>query len=326
MSQFTSILTIEDFKAGETRISQNHFEKDTLKSYISEVQEDVLKKLLGVNLYLEFGAQLPNPTSRKFNDLLNGVVYTCDDNTFDYTGLKRMLKYFTYNEYVNDQDVQNTIIGNVSGKSRNSENLTPNATLAFSEAKNNKGVDYYKEARKFIEDNNEQKRVSSSIVDNLNNTYTVFVSDTLYMVTGEKFILNGDEYTFGAITENNNFTFNADSGLNFPNESEIIYEIFSNFNGIEKNKSFFGGAISWQMATFTISAAGANLNITKDSTRSKARFNLFEIEIKIVNNILVFLPNGVTIDFASDTVTGYASPEELADQIGVWIEEANAGA
>ena len=155
-----------------------------------------------------------------------------------------MLKYFTYNEYVNDQDVQNTIIGNVSGKSRNSENLTPNATLAFSEAKNNKGVDYYKEARKFIEDNNEQKRVSSSIVDNLNNTYTVFVSDTLYMVTGEKFILNGDEYTFGAITENNNFTFNADSGLNFPNESEIIYEIFSNFNGIEKNKSFFGGAIS----------------------------------------------------------------------------------
>ena len=80
------------------------------------------------------------------------------------------------------------------------------------------------------------------------------------------------------------------------------------------------------MATFTISAAGANLNITKDSTRSKARFNLFEIEIKIVNNILVFLPNGVKIDFASDTVIGYASAEELADQIGVWIEEANAGA
>lgn len=244
MSQFTSILTIDDFKAGETRISQNQFEKDTLKSYIAEVQEDVLKKLLGIELYLEFGAELPNPTTQKFIDLLNGVFYTCGDNTFDYTGLQRMLKFFTFNEYVNDQDVQNTIIGNVSGKSRNSENLGSNATLSFSEKKNNKGVDYYREAQKFIEENNEQKRTSSSVTDNLDGTYTVAVSSTLYMVTGEKFEINGEEYIFGAITENDNFVFSAPNGLNFPDESEINYEIFSSFKGVEKNKSFFGGAIS----------------------------------------------------------------------------------
>jgi len=244
MSQFTSILTTDNFKAGETRISQNQFEKDTLKSYIAEVQEEELKKLLGIELYLEFGAELPNPTTQKFIDLLNGVVYTCNDLTFDYTGLKRMLQYFTFNEYVNDQDVQNTIIGNVSGKSRNSENLGPNATLSFSEAKNNKGVDFYRAAQAFIINNNEQKRVSTAVVDNLDDTYTVSVDITLYMVTGQPFMINGVEYTFGVITENDNFVFSAPTGLNFPNESKINYEIFSTFKGVEKNKSFFGGAIS----------------------------------------------------------------------------------
>ena len=54
MSQFTSILTTEDFKTGEFKISQNQFSKEDLRSYISEVQEEFLKKLLGDELYLEF--------------------------------------------------------------------------------------------------------------------------------------------------------------------------------------------------------------------------------------------------------------------------------
>jgi hypothetical protein len=244
MSQFDSILTTSDFTSGETRISQNQFEKDTLKDYIKEVQEDTLKDLLGAELYLQFGAELPNPTTQKFIDLLNGVVYTFNDVLSDYTGLKRMLKYFTYNEYVNDQDVQNTIVGNVSGQSRNSENLTPNATLSFSEAKNNKGIDYYRDSYKFIQSNDKQERISTAVVDNLDNTYTVSVSSTLYMVAGDTFNINGNEYIFGVITENDNFVFSAPSGLNFSDESEIIYYIFSTFCGKKKNKSFFGGAIS----------------------------------------------------------------------------------
>jgi len=79
------------------------------------------------------------------------------------------------------------------------------------------------------------------------------------------------------------------------------------------------------MATFTISATGAQLNITKDGVPSRSKINLFEIEIKINNNILVFLPDGTKIDFSSDTVTGFASPEALGDQIGLWLESANAG-
>ena len=244
MSQFDSILTTSDFTSGETRISQNQFEKQTLKDYIKDVQENTLKDLLGIELYLSFGASLPNPALQKYTDLLNGVVYTSDDVVYDYTGLKRMLKFFTFNEYVNDQDVQNTIIGNVSSQSRNSENLGPNATLSFSEAKNNKGVEFYREAQKFIQLNDKQTRTSTAVVDNLDGTYTVSVENTLYMETGEAFEINGKEYTFGVITENDNFIFSAPTGLNFPNESNIIYFIFSTFCGKDKNKSFFGGAIS----------------------------------------------------------------------------------
>ena len=244
MSQFTSILTTEDFKTGEFKISQNQFSKEDLRSYISEVQEEFLKKLLGAELYLEFGAELPTPTTQKFINLLNGVVYTYNDKVYDYTGLKRMLQYFTFYHFSNDQDVQNTIIGNVKGQSRNSENLSANATLAFSEERFNKGVDYFKDANIFIKYNNSQERTSTAITDNLDNTYTVAVSDTLYMVSGASFTLNGVDYTFGTITDNTSFTFAASTGLNLPNVSEIKYEIFSNFKGVEQNKSFFGGMIS----------------------------------------------------------------------------------
>jgi len=243
MSQFSSILTTNDFTAGEIRISQNQFEKDSLRSYISEVQEYYLKKLLGDELYLEFGAELPTPTTQKFIDLLNGVVYSEHETVYDYTGLKRMLKYFTFYSYTNDQDVQNTIVGNVKGQSRNSKNLSANATLAFSEEKFNKGVDYFKQARLFIKLNDKQERTSTAVVDNLDNTYTVNVADTKYMVTGEAFTINGVEYTFGTVTSSS-FTFAASTGLNFPNVSEVKYQIFTNFKGEEQNKSFFGGMIS----------------------------------------------------------------------------------
>ena len=79
------------------------------------------------------------------------------------------------------------------------------------------------------------------------------------------------------------------------------------------------------MAIFTVEAKGADLKITKDGVPSRTRINLFEIEIKITNNIFVFLPNGTKIDFATDTVTDFLTPEELGDQIGVWIKEANTG-
>ena len=191
------------------------------------------------------GAELPTPTTKKLLNLLNGVVYTYDLKVYDYTGLKRMLQYLTYYYYTNDQDVQNTIIGNVAGQSRNSENLTPNSTLAFAEEKFNKAIDYFKEAQLFIQYTNSQKRTSTGVTDNSDNTYTVAVTDTLYMVTGAAFTINGESYTFGTITENTSFTFTASStGLNFPSVSEIKYNIFTNFKGVLQNKSFFGGMIS----------------------------------------------------------------------------------
>lgn len=245
MIQFTSILTTDDFKKGETRISQNQFEKETLKLYIAEVQEEYLKKLLGDELYLEFGAQLPNPALQKFIDLLDGVVYLNDQGQkVDYTGLKRMLQYFTYYAYTNDQDVQNTIIGNVSGQSRNSQNLGPNSTLAFSESFYNKAIDYFRQSQEFIHSNDEQERVSTNVVDNLDGSYTVSIDSTLYMVTGQPFTINGQQYDFDTVNTDISFDFQAVTGLNFPAESEIKFEIFPTFNGSKQNKSFFGGAIS----------------------------------------------------------------------------------
>lgn len=79
------------------------------------------------------------------------------------------------------------------------------------------------------------------------------------------------------------------------------------------------------MATFLIEARGADLRIQRDSIASKTRINLFDIQININNNVFLFFPSGVKIDFNTDTVTGYANPQALGDQIGTWIQEANTG-
>ena len=79
------------------------------------------------------------------------------------------------------------------------------------------------------------------------------------------------------------------------------------------------------MANFLIEARGADLRIQKDGVASRTRINLFNIEIKITNNTIFFFPSGVEIDFNTDTVTGFTTVEQLGDQIGTWIEEANTG-
>jgi len=242
MSQFTSVLLPDNFKTGETRLSQNQFDKESFKEYIADTQEKYLKKLLGDTLYLLFGAELPTPTLQKYTDLLNGVVYTHNDLNVDYTGLSRMLKLFTYESYVTDQDVQNTIIGNVSGKSRNSEKLTANETLGFAQEKYNKGVDYFKDAQLFVTRNKNQERTSTAIVDAA-GTYTVSVESTLYMVIGDTFDLNGVDYVFTAVIEDVSFEFVAVAGLNLPNIVTVSYEIFPSFCGLIIDKSFIGGMI-----------------------------------------------------------------------------------
>lgn len=79
------------------------------------------------------------------------------------------------------------------------------------------------------------------------------------------------------------------------------------------------------MATFLIQARGADLAIQRDSVPSRTRISLFDIQININNSLFVFFPSGVQIDFNTDTVTGFANPQALGDQIGTWIEEANTG-
>lgn len=245
MSQFTSILDTTDFASGKFKISQNKHDKDDLEAYIADTQEEILKCLLGDELYLEFGAEIQNPppTSQRFIDLLDGVVYTYDEKKVDYIGLKRMLELFTYYNYVEDQPIQNTIIGNVKGVSRNSENLSGTGNLVDVEDRYNRAVDLYCEAQIFITRNNPKTVQSTSIVDNLNGTYTVSVPSTLYMENGNTFKLNGKEYQFSNIVVDASFDFNENTGIVFDNISTIAYDVFPTFNGKAKTKSFLGGAI-----------------------------------------------------------------------------------
>ena len=79
------------------------------------------------------------------------------------------------------------------------------------------------------------------------------------------------------------------------------------------------------MAVFTIQQNGGALKVSKNGVILSTRINLFELQIEIRNNTLLFLPEGTRIDFNVDTVTGFANAEAVADEVGSFIFNANTG-
>jgi len=121
--------------------------QEQLELYISSTQEKILRWLLGDNLYFDF---VENESETKYQTLINGdtIVYTYNGVKGKYTGLKDMLKYFTYFYYTRQEVSSNTSMGETMSTSQNGQAVQNNTKLIDAW---NQGVRLYDEAINYIQ-------------------------------------------------------------------------------------------------------------------------------------------------------------------------------
>ncbi len=143
-------ITQADF-VGDIEITQSANITDKLNSIIDTVEKNILKLLLGDDLYILFIADLVDgePQITKYINLLNGTTYDYGERKYIYDGLKAMLKYFIYSEYIKYNSLQATV-GTVIPEKDNSITMSDFDISELSNDAYNKGVKYYREAISYI--------------------------------------------------------------------------------------------------------------------------------------------------------------------------------
>lgn len=127
---------------------------DYFNEFAFQVEKNILRGdgrlnygLLGDEIYLDLISDLDSdnkPQTQKYIDLINGKTYVQTDgrNTV-FCGIKTMLTYFVYSEYIKNNISVQSGVGSVNLKPINSDrtlrkNVNYNAHLRW-----NKGVDLY---------------------------------------------------------------------------------------------------------------------------------------------------------------------------------------
>jgi hypothetical protein len=146
-----SILTTADF-IGEFELPIGQYVNTKIDLFIAQVQEDYLIDLLGYDLKTAFEAGIVATTS-KYELLRDGDTYTNSAYLTKYKGIKEMLKYFTYYEYMRFEGIENTAVGLVQNETTNSE---PAGTVGQMKIRRmyNRGVGIYYDTAMYINSKN----------------------------------------------------------------------------------------------------------------------------------------------------------------------------
>ena len=133
-----NIISVTDFESHPYFIPVgDNIADSVLNDNISKRQRELLISILGsqeyYNLEEENGGNIP--TSGKWLDFINGVVYVKSGINIDYKGVKGILQKYVYYWYIRNYAVQMTELGGVSLNYKNStaQNPTQNITDAYNE-------------------------------------------------------------------------------------------------------------------------------------------------------------------------------------------------
>lgn len=139
-----SILTSADFENGETKISQNQFNIANFNTFLTEAKENsYIKDILGTTLGQAFIADLTGdpatPTDAKYQLIFSFFSFDESGINESCIGLKEILKYLFYNEFVSGQNIINQSGGNSSVRieASNPEGLIKRSTVIYNRAVEN---------------------------------------------------------------------------------------------------------------------------------------------------------------------------------------------
>ncbi len=90
----------------------------TFNTYIREAQELDFKKIVPVEFYFDL---LSNHKTEIWSKLMNDNSYVYDGRTYHYSGLKKVLSYFTYARLLLKGNITSTAFGFTIKKNQHSE-------------------------------------------------------------------------------------------------------------------------------------------------------------------------------------------------------------
>lgn len=143
----SNIIDITQFKGA---LSIPNIEKDTEAfedNYIGVYEPQILKRLLGIDLYNQFKTGLSDdPIEDKWKNLRDGITYEVevDDVTYtiEWTGVDKLIAYYVYYWYVKENYQQLTGLGVINSNAENATKVDPNTKLvwAWNECKKLSGL------------------------------------------------------------------------------------------------------------------------------------------------------------------------------------------
>lgn len=123
-----------------------------------QIEDDILQDLLNDKLYNDLIADLDlsgDPQTSPYTELVDGETYINDaGQTIIYQGLKRMLRYFIYEQYLDFQWSSNASTGQSTTENENSTLLTRSALRKVRARIQNKAVNLYSKAATYINEKN----------------------------------------------------------------------------------------------------------------------------------------------------------------------------
>ena len=147
-----NILTIDDFD-GQFEMPSNSYTDAQIEMYIEDVQEEQLTDLLGYDLYNEFMTALDATPDVKWTNLRYGDTYQDGEYLRKFKGIKDMLKYFTYFEYMRSLRIEARETGFRLPDGTNSDEAGNLGTVRLKRMYN-KGIAIYQDAYFYIKEEN----------------------------------------------------------------------------------------------------------------------------------------------------------------------------
>jgi hypothetical protein len=147
-------ITYSDFGKGKYELHSGMYETAKIQAYIDKYERQYLVKLLGVELFKLFEADLVAgvPQDAKYLALFEPFEYDeVNCGVYISEGMIEMIKGFVYFQYLKDLTNVVAVSGNVRQMGENSENVSTLNTMIYT--RYNDSVRTYKAIQKFICDN-----------------------------------------------------------------------------------------------------------------------------------------------------------------------------
>ena len=148
-------ITYDDFGKGKFELHHGMYEQTKIQAYIDKYERQYLVKLLGVDLFNQFVADLVAgvPQSAIYLKIYNPFEYD-NVNCYIYIseGMVDMIKGFVYYQYLKDLTNNVAVSGNVRPLGENSENVSTLNSMIYT--RYNDSVRTYKSIQHYICDFN----------------------------------------------------------------------------------------------------------------------------------------------------------------------------